>query len=162
MTAKFKASADGTKVTIGTAAEDALEIDAAANVINALAPYIFQQEGVAVLEFVTVGNQRAIKFANGALVCFGFSSMSVTWTSGATISFGSFGGMSSFAVPFVGTAPTVIPWCNNTDVSGQSSFVSSAAVGLAGITGGYVSSSGTISGSSTNVISYVALGRWKA
>ena len=39
MTAKFSASADGTKVTIGTAAEDALQIDATAKTIKALAPY---------------------------------------------------------------------------------------------------------------------------
>jgi hypothetical protein len=41
MTAKFTASADGTKVTIGTAAEDALQIDATAKIIKALAPYAF-------------------------------------------------------------------------------------------------------------------------
>jgi hypothetical protein len=41
MTAKLSASADGTKVTIGTAAEDALQIDATAKTIKALAPYSF-------------------------------------------------------------------------------------------------------------------------
>lgn len=39
MTAKFSASADGTKVNIGTAAEDALQIDSTAKIIKALAPY---------------------------------------------------------------------------------------------------------------------------
>jgi hypothetical protein len=39
MTAKLTASADGSKVLIGTAAEDALEIDASAKTIKALAPY---------------------------------------------------------------------------------------------------------------------------
>ena len=39
MTAKFSASADGTKVTIGTVAEDALQIDATAKIIKALPPY---------------------------------------------------------------------------------------------------------------------------
>jgi hypothetical protein len=39
MTAKLTASADGSKVLIGTAAEDALEIDATAKTIKALSPY---------------------------------------------------------------------------------------------------------------------------
>lgn len=39
MTAKITASADGTKVVIGSASEDALQIDTTANTINALAPY---------------------------------------------------------------------------------------------------------------------------
>lgn len=41
MTAKITADASGTKVTIGTAAEDALEIDATAKTVKALAPYSF-------------------------------------------------------------------------------------------------------------------------
>jgi hypothetical protein len=41
MTAKITASADGTKVLIGTATEDALQIDSAAKTIEALAPYSF-------------------------------------------------------------------------------------------------------------------------
>lgn len=41
MTAKLTVSADGTKVTLGTAAEDALQIDATAKTIKALAPYTF-------------------------------------------------------------------------------------------------------------------------
>ena len=40
MTAKFSASADGTKVNIGNAAENALQIDSTAKTIKALAPYI--------------------------------------------------------------------------------------------------------------------------
>ena len=44
MTAKLSASADGTKVTIGTAAEDALQIDATAKTIKALAPYSLQPQ----------------------------------------------------------------------------------------------------------------------
>jgi hypothetical protein len=39
MTAKLTADATGTKVTLGTAAEDALQIDATAKTISALAPY---------------------------------------------------------------------------------------------------------------------------
>ena len=39
MTAKITASADGTKVLIGTAAEDALQIDSVAKTIGAVAPY---------------------------------------------------------------------------------------------------------------------------
>ena len=41
MTAKITASADGTKVNIGTAAEDALEIDATAKTITGTATYSF-------------------------------------------------------------------------------------------------------------------------
>jgi hypothetical protein len=41
MTAKITADATGTKVTIGTAAEDALQIDSSAKTIKALAPYAF-------------------------------------------------------------------------------------------------------------------------
>jgi len=44
MTAKLSASADGTKVTIGTAAEDALQIDATEKTIKALAPYLFNAD----------------------------------------------------------------------------------------------------------------------
>ena len=41
MTAKITASADGTKVNIGTAAEDALQIDATAKTIAGTATYSF-------------------------------------------------------------------------------------------------------------------------
>lgn len=47
MTAKITASADGTKVTIGTAAEDALQTDSAAKTIKALAPYVMTGNGPA-------------------------------------------------------------------------------------------------------------------
>jgi hypothetical protein len=41
MTAKIGASADNTKVTIGNAAEMALEIDSVAKTIKAVSPYSF-------------------------------------------------------------------------------------------------------------------------
>lgn len=41
MTAKLTASADGTKVLIGTATEDALEINSATKTILPVAPYSF-------------------------------------------------------------------------------------------------------------------------
>lgn len=41
MTAKFSASADGTKVYLGNASEYALELDATAKLIKAVAPYAF-------------------------------------------------------------------------------------------------------------------------
>lgn len=41
MTAKFSASADGTKVYLGNASENALELDATAKLIKAVAPYAF-------------------------------------------------------------------------------------------------------------------------
>jgi microcystin-dependent protein len=44
MTAKITADADGTKVLIGNAAENALEIDSAAKTIKALAPYLFNAD----------------------------------------------------------------------------------------------------------------------
>jgi len=47
MTAKLSASADGTKVTIGTAAENALQIDATAKTVKALAPYQMNGNGPA-------------------------------------------------------------------------------------------------------------------
>jgi len=43
MTAKLTASADGTKDTIGTGAEDALQIDATAKTIKAISPYAIRQ-----------------------------------------------------------------------------------------------------------------------
>lgn len=47
MTAKFSASSDGTKVNIGNAAEDALQIDSTAKTIKALAPYQMAGNGPA-------------------------------------------------------------------------------------------------------------------
>jgi hypothetical protein len=41
MTAKITADATGNLVTLGTAAEDALQIDATAKTIKALSPYTF-------------------------------------------------------------------------------------------------------------------------
>lgn len=41
MTAKFSASADGTKVYVGNASENALEIDATGKTIKPVAPYAF-------------------------------------------------------------------------------------------------------------------------
>ncbi len=46
MTAKFSASADGTKVYLGNASENALELDATAKLIKAVAPYSFSGERV--------------------------------------------------------------------------------------------------------------------
>lgn len=47
MTAKFSASADGTKVNIGNAAEDALQIDSVAKTIEAVVPYTLASNGPA-------------------------------------------------------------------------------------------------------------------
>ena len=46
MTAKFSASADGTKVYLGNASEYALELDATGKLIKAVAPYKFSGERV--------------------------------------------------------------------------------------------------------------------
>ena len=59
MTAKLTASADGTKVTIGTAAEDALQIDATAKTIKALAPYQMGGNGPAFLATDTATTSSA-------------------------------------------------------------------------------------------------------
>jgi hypothetical protein len=45
MTAKISSSADGTKVNIGNAAEDALQIDSTAKTIKALAPFTLAGNG---------------------------------------------------------------------------------------------------------------------
>ena len=47
MTTKLTSSSDGSKIRIGTAAEDALEIDATAKTIKALAPYQMAGNGPA-------------------------------------------------------------------------------------------------------------------
>jgi Chaperone of endosialidase len=61
MTAKLTASADGTKVTIGTAAEDALQIDATAKTIAAVSPYVMQTVAptAAGTSFTPAGNVAA-------------------------------------------------------------------------------------------------------
>lgn len=53
MTAKLTASADGSKVLIGTAAEDALQIDATAKTIKALPPYTLAGNGPAFSAFLS-------------------------------------------------------------------------------------------------------------
>lgn len=54
MTAKFSANADGTKVTIGNAAEDALQIDSTAKTIKAVAPYTMTPGPLAGLSLASV------------------------------------------------------------------------------------------------------------
>ena len=64
MTAKLTASADGSKVLIGTAAEDALQIDATAKTIKALSPYTLAGNGPAFFASLSV-NQPIVQ---GALI----------------------------------------------------------------------------------------------
>lgn len=59
MTAKFSASADGTKVYLGNASENALEIDATTKLILPVSPYAFQGAQAANVSFAPVGNVAA-------------------------------------------------------------------------------------------------------
>lgn len=59
MTAKFSASSDGTKVNIGNAAEDALQIDSTAKTIKALAPYTFSGLTAVNTSFTPTGDVAA-------------------------------------------------------------------------------------------------------
>ena len=78
MTAKFSASSDGTKVTIGTAAEDALQIDATAKTIKALAPYALINSAPVYF------SANAAAQAMGWGVVFGFGSWTVASNVGAS------------------------------------------------------------------------------
>lgn len=157
MTAKIKADATGTKVIFGTAAEDALQIDSVAKTIAAIAPYLLLADAV----FVPGANGGALKFSDGALIHYGNNSMTITWTSGATLAYGSFGGMSDFVVPFI-AAPFVIGWANETAPATIGAYVSNLTVTNSKVTSGYVNSpnQGT-SGSGTLSIGVLAIGRWK-
>ena len=53
MTAKFSASADGTKVYLGNASEYALELDATGKLIKPVAPYKFSAAPGDILQVVT-------------------------------------------------------------------------------------------------------------
>jgi len=69
MTAKLTASADGSKVLIGNAAEDALEIDATAKTIAALAPYLLKGD----IEEQLLAPNGYVKFASGLVIQWGKS-----------------------------------------------------------------------------------------
>ena len=70
MTAKFSASADGSKVTIGTAAEDALQIDATAKTIKALAPYLLKGD----ISAQSLAGNGYVKLASGLIIQWGLGS----------------------------------------------------------------------------------------
>lgn len=59
MTAKFSASVDGTKVNIGTAAEDALQIDSTAKTIAPVSPYKFSGVAAVDTSFTPTGDVAA-------------------------------------------------------------------------------------------------------
>jgi microcystin-dependent protein len=88
MTAKLTASADGSKVIIGTAAEDALQIDEIDKTIKALAPYVMQ--GVpagAVMDFAMNTAPAGWLECNGAIVSRTtyaalFAAIGTTWGAG--------------------------------------------------------------------------------
>lgn len=70
MTAKFSASADGTKVNIGNAAEDALQIDSTAKTIKALAPYLLKGDIAA----QSLAQKGYVKLASGLIIQWGIQS----------------------------------------------------------------------------------------
>jgi hypothetical protein len=89
MSAKITADATGTKVTIGTAAEDALQIDATAKTIKALAPYLLKGD-IAAQGLAETGY---VKLASGLII---------QWGSGSTTSGGP--APSAFAITFPNAA----------------------------------------------------------
>jgi microcystin-dependent protein len=88
MTAKISASPDGTKVLIGTATEDALQIDSVAKTVGALAPYSLQ--GVpagAVMDFAMNAAPAGWLACDGAAVSRTtyaalFAAIGTTWGAG--------------------------------------------------------------------------------
>ena len=69
MSAKIKASSDGLKVTIGNAAEDALEINHTAKTIAALAPYLLKGDIAA----QSLTGNGYVKLASGLIIQWGVS-----------------------------------------------------------------------------------------
>jgi len=100
MTAKIKADASGTKVTIGTAAEDALQIDATAKIIKALAPYLLKGD-IAAQSLVPEGY---VELASGLIL---------QWGLGSGLSTGPVA--TNFAIPFP-TAALCAVACSRTTV----------------------------------------------
>jgi hypothetical protein len=73
MAAKITADATGTKVTIGTAAEDALQIDATAKIIKALAPYLLKGD-IAAQSLTPNGY---VKLASGLIIQWVFTTSTI-------------------------------------------------------------------------------------
>lgn len=160
MIVKFLASADGTKVNIGNAAEDALQIDSVAKTIKALAPYLLVGT-----EVVSTANGVAIKFPDGTLICVVTSAVTPgAWaaTSPAGGAFASFGGLNSYPVPFVGSNPRVMAWGNEQDIGARSAYVSNVTTSLAAVTGGFFSAPCVPTNQSAITVTALAVGRWKA
>lgn len=88
MTAKITASADGTKVLIGNAAEDALQIDSVAKTVSTVSPYSLQ--GVpagAIMDFAMNAVPAGWLSCDGALVSRTtyaalFAAIGTTWGAG--------------------------------------------------------------------------------
>ena len=83
MTAKFSASADGTKVTIGTAAENALQIDATAKTINPITPYVFGGgQSLSANGYVKLPGGLIIQWGTTPPILSGLESAAPGWGSG--------------------------------------------------------------------------------
>lgn len=88
MTAKITASSDGTKVLIGNAAEDALQIDSVAKTVSTVSPYSLQ--GVpagAIMDFAMNAAPAGWLACDGALVSRTtyaalFAAIGTTWGAG--------------------------------------------------------------------------------
>ncbi len=111
MTAKLSASADGTKVTIGTAAEDALQIDATAKTIAALAPYLLKGD----IQEQNLAANGYVKLASGLIIQWGK-------TSGAAAVRNV-----TFPIPFPNAVLTVVCTTENGAPQTASNMVSASA-----------------------------------
>jgi hypothetical protein len=163
MTAKITADATGTKVTIGTAAEDALQIDATAKTIKALAPYLL----IGGPEIITGPTGISLKFPDGTLIFFGRTSFtpgpftrdgtSQLWYSEVANAFG-------FPVAFIAT-PSVLMTASDQNISLRSAycaFVNPSATGVPSCWLTSPTNSATAPGVAPMVLTCIAWGRWKA
>ena len=137
MTAKFSASADGTKVTIGTAAEDALQIDATAKTIKAVSPYIIEADGPSGAGYS--------KQSDGTLIQWGVAS--TLSTGQQTV---------AYPVAFVGTLPVITATCGGV-VAFNFAIVSD--IGLSNFGLGSIQHDGTRV--SAAGVQWQAIGKWK-
>ena len=163
MTAKLNASADGTKVTIGTSAEDALQIDTTAKTIAALAGYLL----IGGPEVVSGTNGISLKFPDGTLIFLGKISVtpaafsrdvtSQLWYSEVTNAF-------SFPVSFYAT-PSLSVTALDAIISIRSCYCSYATANTTGVPSCWLTSpsnSATTPGVSNMSLTCIAWGRWKA
>ena len=115
MTAKITASADGTKVLIGTAAENALQIDSVAKTIGAVAPYSIPD--------LSLGKSLA---TNGYLKLPG--GLIIQWGSASITAVGN-----GISVPYPIVFPTAV-LAVTASQAGNSSSAGTVVIGLGNLT----------------------------